>query len=639
MQEYYLDGNDNKTKSSFYQDINSGIYNNVAIGKIYFDNRLLWTAPKKKYAIINIYQMSRIRTIENNQYNYLTNDINFVKGVLLEYYNVAEKGSPSAIYAKEGKFYSTADYAYFSELKSLNSYMGFGGMPAEGPITEPITSQPIDIGNSNIWLNKSNYRGSYNNDGFMTFSNCYWNYQNITFPNTVTNLFFTFSNAWGLTWQLPLKCSDSVLNMYYTYFNAGGRIEVINNKIQRKSINNWSPLCLMYEGGIGNNVLDMQSTFEGSSLMVPPWPHAMDNSWGFFGPNTVRAIDTYRSCPMITAVGIDWGGHSGPNIFPANLKHIERVFYNCQNLTTAVVGVQDPKNTYVWEVYGNCPNINLILMDSTVSNFGGSIFGCQNWHIGGDCALLKNNIVFRASGCYNLLNVSALGPSLGWNARRQINDMSFSMSSNIVDFSYCADSCSNLNYFEFEGENVINMAWCFNNCNNLRYINQRGPMRNCNTVDMSYTFCDCPKLEYDNTLLITSKNLITIQCCYSGCTNLKYINDLYWTGNWTRIGGDKLIYVDGAFEHCPLLGGNYYFASENIISGDLLGYYHSSPGRNNILNIYIKSNTLTNNSFAEYYAKNIWSNGNGYDDAANNIFIYYAEKQPEYNRYKEHNWG
>ena len=55
--------------------------------------------------------------------------------------------------------------------------------------------------------------------------------------------------------------------------------------------------------------------------------------------------------------------------------------------------------------------------------------------------------------------------------------------------------------------------------------------------------------------------------------------------------------------------------------------------------LYIKSNTLTNNSFAEYYAKNIWSNGNGYDDAANNIFIYYAEKQPEYNRYKEYNWG
>ena len=43
--------------------------------------------------------------------------------------------------------------------------------------------------------------------------------------------------------------------------------------------------------------------------------------------------------------------------------------------------------------------------------------------------------------------------------------------------------------------------------------------------------------------------------------------------------------------------------------------------------------------FLKYYAKNIWSNGNGYDDAANNIFIYYAEKQPEYNRYKEHNWG
>jgi hypothetical protein len=634
MQEYYLDGNDNKTKTSFYQDINSGIYNNVAIGKIYFDNRLLWTAPKKKYAIINIYKMSRIRTIENNQYNYLTYDINFTKGALPEYYNVAEKDSPAAIYAKEGKLYSTADYAYFSELRLLNSYMGFGGIPTEGP----ITSQPIDIGNSNIWFNKSNYHGSYNDDGFMTFSDCYWNYQNIIFPNTVTNLSYTFSNAWGLTWQLPLKSSDFVLNMYYTYFNAGGGIEIINNKVQRKSINNWSTLCLMHEGGIGNNVLDMQSTFEGSSLTVPPWPHAMDNSWGFFGPNTVRAISTYRSCPMITAVGIDWMGHSDSNIFPTNLKYISQVFYNCQNLTTAVVGVQDPANTYIWEVYRDCPNINLILMDPTVSNFGGSIFGGWNWCIGGDCALLKDNIVFRAGGCGALLNASALGPSLGYNARRQVNNMSFSMSLNVVDFSYCADSCSNLNYFEFEGENVINIAWCFNNCNNLRNVYQRQLMQNCNTVDMSFTFSYCPKLEYDETLLITSKNLMTIQCCYFGCTNLKHIHDRYITSNWTRIGGDKLVNVSAAFQGCPLLGGNYYFASENIIYGDLLGY-QSSPGRGNILNIYIKSNTLTNNSFAKHYAKNIWSNGNGYDDAANNIFIYYAERQPEYNRYKEANWG
>lgn len=634
MQEYYLDGNDNKTKTSFYQDINSGIYNNIAIGKIYFDNRLLWIAPKKKYAIINIYKMSRIRTIENNQYNYLTYDINFTKGALPEYYNVAEKDSPAAIYAKEGKFYSTADYAYFSELRLLNSYMGFGGIPTEGP----ITSQPIDIGNSNIWFNKSNYHGSYNDDGFMTFSDCYWNYQNITFPNTVTNLSYTFSNAWGLTWQLPLKSSDFVLNMYYTYFNAGGGIEIINNKVQRKSINNWSTLCLMHEGGIGNNVLDMQSTFEGSSLTVPPWPHAMDNSWGFFGPNTVRAISTYRSCPMITAVGIDWMGHSDSNIFPTNLKYISQVFYNCQNLTTAVVGVQDPANTYIWEVYRDCPNINLILMDPTVSNFGGSIFGGWNWCIGGDCALLKDNIVFRAGGCGALLNASALGPSLGYNARRQVNNMSFSMSLNVVDFSYCADSCSNLNYFEFEGENVINIAWCFNNCNNLRNVYQRQLMQNCNTVDMSFTFSYCPKLEYDETLLITSKNLMTIQCCYFGCTNLKHIHDRYITSNWTRIGGDKLVNVSAAFQGCPLLGGNYYFASENIIYGDLLGY-QSSPGRGNILNIYIKSNTLTNNSFAKHYAKNIWSNENGYDDAANNIFIYYAERQPEYNHYKEANWG
>lgn len=66
MQEYYLDGNDNKTKSSFYQDINSGIYNNIAIGKVYFDNRLLWTAPKKKYAIINTNALNKIRMSEGD---------------------------------------------------------------------------------------------------------------------------------------------------------------------------------------------------------------------------------------------------------------------------------------------------------------------------------------------------------------------------------------------------------------------------------------------------------------------------------------------------------------------------------------------------------------------------------------------
>lgn len=628
MQEYYLDGSDNKTKSSFYQDINSGIYNNVAIGKVYFDNRLLWSAPKKKYAIINIYKMSRIRTIENNQYNYLTYDINFTKGALPEYYNVAEKDSPAAIYAKEGKLYSTADYAYFSELRLLNSYMGFGGIPTEGF----ITGQPIDIGNSNIWFNKSNYYGSYN-DGYMTFSNCYWNYQNITFPNTVTNLFYTFSNAWGLTWQLPLKCSDSVLNMYYTYSNAGGGVEFVNGELRRKNnISQWSSICLNGYA-IGNNVLSMDSTFSGSSLATPPFVQC------FFGPNTTYALETYKDCPLITELSPDWGGHSVYGFFPNNLSYISRVFVNCQNLNVAVIGVPNEDNTTIWDVYRDCPNISKIIMSPETVKCTGKNTYC--WCIEPKKSLNSQyELVLRASGCYNLLNVFHLTGSLGYNAIMQINNMSFSMSPNIIDFSYCAAYCSNLNYFDFEGRNVINIAWCFFNCHNLKQCFQRDTslsiFRNdVNIVNMGYTFCDCYNLQYDNTGLIQSKHLVDMQCCYYNCVNLEYIN-ISFGGPWTPIGGKNLQYISAAFQNCFNLEGNFIFLAENIKYGDLFGNIPKNQGRQGKrINLYIKSNTLTNNSFFKEYGREIWENNLGYGDINNNIYIYYADKNEYWRLYKD----
>ena len=55
----------------------------------------------------------------------------------------------------------------------------------------------------------------------------------------------------------------------------------------------------------------------------------------------------------------------------------------------------------------------------------------------------------------------------------------------------------------------------------------------------------------------------------------------------------------------------------------------------NTLNIYVNSNTKTNNTlfYNNLYHKwsnanywNIWSNGLGYDDAKNNVFVYYSDK-------------
>lgn len=624
MQEYYLDGNDNKTKSSFYQDINSGIYNNVAIGKIYFDNRLLWTTPKKKYAIIDTEKLSRIRFLEDNKYNYLTYDVNFIKGSLPNYYNIAKNNSSVGIYAKEGNLYSTADYAYFDNLSYLSSKFGFGLLS--------YNVDSIDLGKSNIWFNKYYKNNSYGSDwnSMGIFSNTYYPYKNLYLSNEIINLEFTFANAWGLLWELPLHCSESVLNMYFTYFNAGGGIELVNGKYRRKTdISQWSSICLN-NYTIGNNVLEMDSTFAGSSLISMTWPR-------FFGPNTVKALYTYRNCPLISELSPDHMGQSDAGFFPNNLKWIDGVFQDCKNLNVAVIGVPDEDNTFIRDVYRNCPNISKILMTPDTIKCTSQKY--QAWGIGIDEPLqFEHELVLRASHCDKLLNVSGLASSLGWYAKKQINNMSFSMSSNIIDFANCAAYCENLNYFEFEGRNVINMAWCFYDCHNLKNCYERSGLyiwrNDINIVNMGYTFSECYNLRYDTTGLIQSKYLVNIQCCYFNCINLKRI-DSGFGGPWYPIGGRNLQYISAAFQNCFNLEGNFIFLAENIKYGDLFGYIPKNKSRQGKrINLYIKSNTLTNNSFFKEYGKEIWENNLGYGDIKSNIYIYYADKNEYWRLYE-----
>ena len=65
---------------------------------------------------------------------------------------------------------------------------------------------------------------------YETFSNTYQNYHNAIIPNTITALDSTFKNAYGLCFELPIEnCGSQILRMDYTYANAGGGVEFINN--------------------------------------------------------------------------------------------------------------------------------------------------------------------------------------------------------------------------------------------------------------------------------------------------------------------------------------------------------------------------------------------------------------------------
>ena len=130
--------------------------------------------------------------------------------------------------------------------------------------------------------------------------------------------------------------------------------------------------------------------------------------------------------------------------------------------------------------------------------------------------------------------------------------------------------------------------------------------------------------------MLESKNLVNCAECYHHCSNLYKI--FTSSGPWVRLGGKNLQNIYAMFDGCYKLTGDFYISTENF--NDSFSMYLVSDKNINI-NIYIKSNTLTNNSFFSRYGENIWSNNNGY--SWGNVSIYYADKHPYYYMYE--NWG
>lgn len=603
MQEYYLDGNDNKTKSSFYQDINSGIYNNVAIGKVYFDNRLLWTAPKKRYAIINTNALNKIRMSEGDQHNYLCSNVTFLKGTLPESYNIALEGSTAAIYAKKGLLYSLADYAYFDNLHSLSQKIGFGKIGYH----ESLSPISVDLSNTNIYFNKVL---SNNNWMYETFSNTYQNYHNAIIPNTITALDSTFKNAYGLCFELPIEnCGSQILRMDYTYANAGGGVEFINNSYQRHNIHGdqqYTPIWMSdwNRKEIGDNVVSMINTFYNSTFQMSEYNL-------FFGPNVSLAASTYASCPYLYST-------NGVGIFPENLSTIIETFSNCKRLERVTVGALCQNAVYSW-VYSKSNNINTVYIDPLALKCG-SEYASHTWGVD-----TFYNLFYYG---YNLVDASWMLPTIG----RKAFCAHINFAYNLVNLSHCCDMGgypSYLQQFSFHGNNIIDMSYCCFNCCNLIYLS-RPYSYNQKVVNMACTYYNCHNLTNDSTFMLESKNLVNCAECYRNCSNLYKI--FTSSGPWVRLGGKNLQNIYAMFDGCYKLTGDFYISTENF--NDSFSMYLVSDKNINI-NIYIKSNTLTNNSFFRRYGENIWSNNNGY--SWGNVSIYYADKHPYYYMYE--NWG
>ena len=152
---------------------------------------------------------------------------------------------------------------------------------------------------------------------------------------------------------------------------------------------------------------------------------------------------------------------------------------------------------------------------------------------------------------------------------------------NVIDMSYSYENCYNLKNAVI-GANVVNMQGAYRYCNNLR----TPPIIESNVKDMSQAFYFCTQL----TSAIIGNNVTNIYYAYCGCNNIS---------------------------------GTTYIYSNNI--SNVFYWVTTKKG----LNVYLYSNTLTANSFWNFYNnknKNIWENNKGYDIPQYNLFFYYLDK-------------
>lgn len=626
MQEYYLDGGDNKTTPKFYRNVNSSVYNGVDIGKVYFNKNLLWTAPKKKWAIIDTHKLANINTkpffIDSNCFGF-----NFLPVLhrLSEDYNVTHQDSEYAIYAKDGILYSNADAAYFDIFDNLSFALGWNNL------NRATTYQKIDFNNSKITLNRVHNRpdlfyNTFRNYPFFDFNcdDCQPLIKNGRYlSNTFADVHYIFEKSFRNLFE------NSNIFYFENVFRRAGRkmgggfcFETIN--YSNMHIN------YMIETFADSNVLSLGSGFFKEGIL---YQRTFNNSTYREGEwNLGASAYLFKNYFLSSPHGDDF--------------HLYETFHNCKNMRYAIIGFPNTPYSLSGSPYSGCDNIQYINVSNgmNIKSLGSLI----DWGIGRECNLKTNNLIINLSEP----NLESLNSFLSYYAYykdfKHINILFDPKNQNCLNgikylnyFAYSFPGGIGFRYFNgyysFFQNNLEDVNWAFCEANIIKMpgINEASvyqiPFNNDN-------YCFCPKIKEMWQTYAYCSNLVEVALCYSGlegldstlrnCSNLIKLYSYY--GMYSVVGGQNLNWLYTPFDNCYNLGGNIYFPSKNISSfymGDLGGKNHVRP-----LNIFIYSNTKTNNSLfrnnSNYW--NVWDNNLGYGNVQDNIFVYYADKDSDF---------
>lgn len=361
------------------------------------------------------------------------------------------------------------------------------------------------------------------------------------------------------------------------------------------------------------------------------------------------------------------------NLYSAKVDEFPHVnFYNCRNLKNIVLG---KKIRELYHTFENCISLSSAILPEDFSNSnktghypdGGLLF-CMEAAFKNCTNLLSVNgglQLFRSAAdrkeifcnCYNLVNV----PTSFYN-NAKYNFIMFQYDYNTNNYGIWNNTfanCYNLITAPFIPVRSYNGCYFYDtywNCTNLRYLKVEGidmnDYYNINkdmlqyNISLSRTFGYCRCLNKEGFGPLFNRILNNVSFLFEtfiGCDNLyeafEMPNVRLMEGAYsncknliTAYSGPNTIDLYSTYSDCPNLRGNLYLQNNNMNNISRCIYNRNNQ---NILNIYVNSNTKTNNTLyynnlyeiwsnANYW--NIWSNGLGYDDAKNNVYVYYLDK-------------
>lgn len=460
-----------------------------------------------------------------------------------------------------------------------------------------------------------------------------------------------------------VACGDNVINMKGAYYNCnfisaqpicGNNVVdfsyayALRRKGSTYTVSVGQPVC-------GPNVQNFSHTYEEYAFrniensIIPCGDNVIDMSYTYsncvfdnaispsliIGDNVINAAYCYYNCKNLNNIKI-------PTL-PNKLINISGLFYNINpNIKEEAQKVQCPDNVVDMSfAYVHWTKLEIPICGPNVVSMAGAYRDCTNLKKA-ICGENVTNISYTYRGCYNLKEAVC-----GNNVTDMVSTYEHCTyitkavcGEKVINFSNCYENCYSLKEAVC-GNNVTKMDCTYWNCNHLttavcgpNVTNMYSTYYNCtnlttavcgnNVVNMFGTYWNCNNL----ATAVCGENVVGMTLTYSYCTNLTTIPNL---SNFPKIKD-----LTRTFVNCKKLDTNNISLPDNIIT--INGCFCNV---NKKINIYVTKNSVTDKTIhnsclfdvdisnaggiadEDIPTYNFWSNNLGYDDATNNLYVYY----------------